>query len=94
VRKRALAAYKALRELESSAPDPELKDPQLSFQLAQIIEDLDFRQNLLRLRSEAERLRQMIRFCDSYIPRQRIITSLKRVQPLNGHSRSRFPDPT
>jgi Lon protease-like protein len=94
MRQRALEAYKALRELESSTPDPELKDPQVSFQLAQIIEDVDFRQNLLRIRSEAERLRQLVRFCDSYIPRQRIVAGLKRVQPLNGHSRFRFPDST
>ncbi len=92
VRKRALAAHKALREFEPSGPDPELKDPQLSFQLAQIIEDMDFRQKLLRLRSEAERLRELVRFCETYIPRRRVIAGLKRVQPLNGHSRLRFPD--
>jgi hypothetical protein len=94
VRKRALAAYAALRELEAPAIEPELEDPQLSFQLAQIIEDVDLRQSLLRIRSEAERLREMIRFCDRYIPRQRIVAGLKRVQPYNGHSRLRFPDST
>ncbi len=94
VRKKALAAYAALRELETPIIEPELKDPQLSFQLAQIIEDVDFRQSLLRIRSEAERLREMVRFCGRYIPRQRIIARLKRVQPFNGHSRLRFRDST
>lgn len=92
VLKRAIDAYTALRELESSTPEPKFQDPQVSFQLAQIIEDVDFRQNLLRLRSEAERLRLLVRFCDTYIPRQRMTAGLKRVQPFNGHSRARFPD--
>lgn len=91
VRQRAIEAYRVLRELEGSGAEPELEDPQLSFQLAQIIEDVDFRQSLLRIRSEAERLRQLVRFCDTYIPRQRMIAALKRVQPSNGHSRLRFP---
>ncbi len=86
-KKRAIEAYKALRELEESSTDPEFGDPQLSFQLAQIIEDVDFRQQLLRLRSEAERLERMVEFCHAYIPKQRVIASLKRVQPLNGHRR-------
>ena len=92
VKKRALDAYQALRALDDSAPDAELHDAQLSFQLAQTIEDADFRLRLLRLRSEPERLRQLVEFCESYIPRQRLIAGLKRVQPLNGHSHLRFPD--
>ncbi|HOK46586.1 MAG TPA: LON peptidase substrate-binding domain-containing protein [Bryobacteraceae bacterium] len=91
VRERAIEACRVLREIEGSGAEPELEDPQLSFQLAQVIEDVDFRQSLLRIRSEAERLRQFVRFCDTYIPRQRMIAGLRRVQPLNGHSRLRFP---
>jgi Lon protease-like protein len=92
LRERALDAYQALRALDDSTPAPELQDPQLSFQLAQNIPDLDFRQRLLSVRSEPERLRQLVSFCEGYIPKQRLIASLKRVQPLNGHSPSRFPD--
>lgn len=90
--KRAIAAFEALRALDDSPPVPELGDPQLSFQLAQIVEDVDFRQRLLRLRSEPERLRQLVEFCDGYVPKQRLIASLRRVQPRNGHSRARFPE--
>jgi Lon protease-like protein len=92
LRERALDAYQALRKLDDSAPAAELQDAQLSFQLAQSIQDLDFRQRLLRLRSEPERLRQLVSFCEGYIPKQQLIANLKRVQPTNGHSPSRFPD--
>jgi Lon protease-like protein len=92
VRKRALDVYQALRALDDSAPEAQLQDPQPSFQFSQLVEDLEFRQRLLRLRSESERLRELVEFCGGYIPRQRLITALKRVQPLNGHSRFRFPD--
>jgi Lon protease-like protein len=88
---RALDAFKTLRELEPETADPELSDPQVSFQLAQIIEDVDFRQRLLRLRSEADRLKEMLEFCESYIPKQRLIVNLRRVQPHNGHGRLPLP---
>ena len=44
VRARVLEGYQALREVEDEAAEPEMADPQLSFQLAQIVPDLNFRQ--------------------------------------------------
>ena len=46
VRKRVIESYNELRALDDSEPmhEPELSDPQLSFQLAQVVPDLDFRQ--------------------------------------------------
>jgi Lon protease-like protein len=65
--------------------EPDLNDPQLSFQLAQPIHDLDFLHLLLRKRSEAERLRELNEFLSQYVPRQRQIAHVKQVAPLNGH---------
>ena len=65
--------------------EPDLNDPQLSFQLAQPIHDLDFLHVLLRKRSEAERLRELNEFLSQYVPRQRQIAHVKQVAPLNGH---------
>ena len=86
---RALEAFQELRQLDAGggAAEPELADPQVSFQLAHVIDDVDFRQRLLRLRSETGRLKEMVEFCETYIPKQRVIANLRRVQPLNGHGR-------
>ena len=65
-----------------SAPD--LEDPQLSFQLAQTIQDLDFLSLLLRNRSEIKRLKDLNEFLSEYIPKQRKIAKVKHLAPMNG----------
>src|ERR1700733_9153157 len=72
---RAIAGYNQLQALSSSQPlDTEgAGDPRLSFRLAQPLPDLGFRQTLLGLRSEAERLRQLADFFPGYVVRQRRI---------------------
>ncbi|MGE5488341.1 MAG: LON peptidase substrate-binding domain-containing protein [bacterium] len=87
LREQALEDYKTLLIMGEEAPDPDWDAPQLSFQLANIVEDLDFRQSLLLLRSEAARVRAFVEFCREYIPNRRAIAELRRVQPTNGHSR-------
>jgi len=91
LRQQALDIYRTLVEMGEEAPGPDWDDPQLSFQLANIIDDVDFRQSLLPLRSETERIRAFIGFCRDYIPRRRIIAGLRKVQPTNGHSRMHLP---
>ena len=86
LRDRALANYNALREL-TSVDDrgvADLNDPQLSFQLAQILPDLDFLHALQRDRSETGRLKQLNQYLEQYIPRQRTIERVKAVAPTNG----------
>lgn len=87
VQQRAMEAYKMLAQLEEAeaGQEPALDDPQLSFQLARMVPDLDFRQLLLRTRSENQRMRQLADFLAEYLPKQRYITRLKRVVPMNGH---------
>jgi Lon protease-like protein len=85
VRARALENFKALREMGAAADrDADLEDPQLSFQLAQTLPDLDFLHSLLRQRSETGRLKQLNEYLEQYIPRRRMIDHMKAVAPTNG----------
>jgi Lon protease-like protein len=87
VRQQALGWYKDLVEIGETRPfsGAVLTDPQLSFQLAQGIGDLDFLHTLLKNRSEAARLKQLNDFLSQYIPKLRRTTRMKRVAPFNGH---------
>ena len=64
-----------------------MTDPQLSFQLAQVVPDLDFRQVLLATRSEADRMRRLAEFFPAYGSRRRQIQHVRAVAPTNGHSK-------
>jgi Lon protease-like protein len=85
-REKAIHHYRALNELGTARhhSDPDLKDPQLSFQLAQAVPDLDFLNVLLRQRSEAERLKDLNHYLSGYLPKQRAIERMKELAPTNG----------
>lgn len=87
LREQAIAHFLALRKVSGSqaAEEPNLEDPQLSFQLAQALPDLDFLNGLLRHRSETERLKQLNQYLAEYVPRQRTIERVKGLAPTNGH---------
>lgn len=89
LRKRAIAGFQRLREIEepSVVIEPTLEAPQLSFQLTQFISDLDKRQTVLSLRSETERLQFLMGILPGYIAQREHITLAKRVAPLNGHAK-------
>jgi Lon protease-like protein len=86
LREQAVSRLPELIELASNRGhgEPNLADPQLSFQLAQYLSDLDFLHTLLRQRSEAGRLKQLNQFLQEYIPRQRTIQHVREVAPTNG----------
>jgi Lon protease-like protein len=86
LRTAALAHYKQLRLLypEGERGEPNLEDPQLSFQLAQSLSDLEFLHSLLRQRSEAARLKRLNEYLAEYIPRQRRIEHVRAIAPTNG----------
>ena len=67
--------------------DPEASDPRLSFRLAQDVPDLGFRQTLLTMRSEAERMRRIADFLPGYLERRRKVQHTKDVAGSNGHGR-------
>jgi Lon protease-like protein len=87
LREQAVSNYQAWAQLPGSQPrpEPDMADPQLSFQLAHSLPDLDFLSSLLRHRSETARLKQLNQYLTIYIPRQRIIEHMKELAPTNGH---------
>jgi Lon protease-like protein len=87
VRQIAMQGYaNTLRAKGSSNAEPDWNDPQLSFQLAQILDDADFRQQLLTLRSERDRMRQLADYFPEYLVRWRHSEHVRAVAPRNGHS--------
>jgi len=90
VRRKVLEAYSEMVDL--SIPEgyqhPELTDPQLSFQLAQCVPDLKFRQTLLATRSEAGRMQQIAQYLEKWLPGQRVTAHIRKVAPLNGHAKA------
>jgi Lon protease-like protein len=92
LRKQALLALERMRDAlasvveasgESDAP-PDPEHPFLSFQLAESVDDLDFRNMLQRSRSESERLRVFAGFTEEYIARKQYAARMKRAAPTNG----------
>jgi len=95
LKRKAVAGFQNLRKFlqANPPPEPEWDDPQLSFQLAQAVEDLAFRQQLLTLRSEADRIRLLADFLPKHLERQRHIAHVRSVAPGNGHG-PRVPSDT
>jgi Lon protease-like protein len=89
VKERVLEGYNDLCQIDPPEPllDPELADAQLSFQLAQALSDLNFRQMLLATRSESERMKKLAEFLPAFNSRQRQIAHVKAVAPNNGHGK-------
>ncbi len=87
---KAIAAYRRLVEIENpgETEEPKFDLVRISFQLAQLISDLDKRQTVLSLRSEVERLEYLIRILPEYLIQQERIAQAKRVAPLNGHPKA------
>ena len=87
LREKAVAHYQTLSRLGvlHEPEEPDLKDPQLSFQLAHAVPDLNFLSVLLRQRSEAGRLTELNDYLSQYIPRQQAIERVKALAPTNGH---------
>jgi Lon protease-like protein len=85
LRDQALSQYRALEHHHSAERiEPDLDDPQVSFQLAQGLPDLDFLNDLLRQRSESGRLKQLNQYLAEYLPRQRAIEHVRELAPTNG----------
>ena len=86
LRQSAIAQFQNLREIVSAQGrgEPDLEDPQLSFQLAQNLPDLDFLNTLLRQRSETGRLKELNQYLAQFIPRQRAIERVRAAAPTNG----------
>lgn len=93
LREQAVEAWRQVERLlpEDPLAEPDLEEPQLSFQLARRLPDLNARQVLLQIRSEEERLRQLIAYFNELEKRQARVAHIRRVAPTNGHSKSHTP---
>jgi Lon protease-like protein len=81
----ALAGLRVLSAGEEAADEPDYANPQLSFKVGQWITDLAFRQMLLGLRSETERLRHIASYLPEYLAKLKRVEHVKKVAPTNGH---------
>jgi Lon protease-like protein len=87
--RRADATLRKLMAIERPEVKPEGSpaSSRLSFQIGQLIGDLDKRQTVLSLRSEVERLEYLIKIVPEYLYHREQTALAKRVGPLNGHAR-------
>lgn len=86
LQEKALVQYRGILETgELRESEPVLSDPQLSFQLAQAVQDMDFLSLLLRNRSEPQRLKQLADYLARLAPRLREASRMRKLAPLNGH---------
>lgn len=86
-RKAVADLWREYSEFAGVEHEPRWDDPQLSFQVAASIVDLEFRQLLLGLRSEGKRIRRLLDFFPRYVHRQRQIQHIQTVAPRNGHGK-------
>lgn len=87
LRKKAAGAYRRLSDLEDSEQSGEEPRDPVSFQIAQLIFDLDKRLTILSLRSETERLEYINSILPGYIAQREQTLLAKRLAPRNGHVR-------
>jgi Lon protease-like protein len=87
VSQRVMESYRELRTLagDDAPPPPVPGAAPVSFQLAQIVPDADFRQMLLRTRSEPERMKHLAAFLPAFASLGRRVAHVKHVAPRNGH---------
>jgi len=84
----ALRLYRELvRLVEEETGTPEATAPQLSFQLAAPMPlDLDFKQTLLGMRSERERIAAVVAYFGALLPRMRLAVKARKKAGGNGHA--------
>jgi Lon protease-like protein len=85
----AMKLYGEIMTLAGAEPErsSEVAEGQLSFHLAGSLPlDLDFKQTLLAMTSEAERLRAIISFFETILPTMRRTTHVRRKAGGNGHA--------
>jgi Lon protease-like protein len=86
-RERVADLHQELLALGSNTPQkPDAQHPQLAFQLAASVPlDLDFKQALLAMRSESERVATMITYYNALIPKLRVAMRARTKAGGNGH---------
>lgn len=89
---RATEVWKELSQFTGVEHEPRWTDPQVSFQIAASIPDLEFRQSLLGIRSETRRLKHIAEFLPAYLQKQKYTQHIQKVAPRNGHGKRRVEE--
>jgi Lon protease-like protein len=92
LRAMALAGLKLLSEMDEPLELPEYTEPLLSFKVGQMISDLHFRQTLLSIRSESERLKHIAGFLPDYLAKMKRAAHIRKIAPTNGHGMPSLKD--
>ena len=89
LQRRASATLRKLMSIErpSVVGEEGSGSVRLSFQIGQLINDLDKRQTVLSLRSEVERLEYLVKIVPEYLIQREQTALAKRVGPMNGHAK-------
>jgi uncharacterized protein len=84
----AVELHRQIMMLANSEQDlPENEDSPLSYHLAGSLPlDLDFKQNMLSLRSEAQRIRTVITYFEGILPKLRRAVTMRQKAGGNGHA--------
>ncbi len=83
---RALQLHKDIMSVAGDEAELDLSTPQLSYQLAGSLPiDLDFKQTLLGIRSESERLAGLVEFFEAILPKLRKAQRRREKAGGNGH---------
>ena len=93
VRERAVAGHSDACTVSGEPPldAASLSDPLLSFRLVQAVPDLLFRQTILNLRNEADRMARLADFLPRWAASQSRLQKIKTVAPTNGHGHAKVP---
>ena len=83
---RSLAAHAVLAG-EGSGQTPAVNAPELSYRLTAVSDDHDFRQTLLSMRSEAERMEKVAEHLEWLVFKRKTQRAMKKVAGSNGHGR-------
>jgi ATP-dependent Lon protease len=85
VREAVAAWLDVVRAQGAEAEPPDLDHPQLSFLLSDISPDLHYRQRLLEMQSERERLEAAVAHLKRLAEKHRIRAAMEKVARSNGH---------
>jgi Lon protease-like protein len=81
-----IAGLRMLKSSDADSPEvPSAEDPQFSFKAAQFIPDLPFRQTMLSLRSEADRVKHLVAYLPEYLVKLKRANYIRQLAPRNGH---------
>lgn len=84
LRREAAAAWTELRRVKG---DEEEEAPETAFEMALESEDLDFRQEVLEARSEAERMEKVLDQMRKEVRAERVKQEMRKVVRQNGHGK-------